>query len=74
MSIYFTFEVNMNKKNNYLGMKVNLKKAKIFYMKTSILTNLKGNSKLAIIWQLNSVLNLSILTNSLRNLISLKSF
>ncbi len=34
---------------------------------TAILSNLKGNSKLTIIRQPNSILNLSVLPNSLRN-------
>jgi len=34
---------------------------------TAILSNLKGNSKLSIIRQPNSILNLSILPNSFRN-------
>jgi hypothetical protein len=41
---------------------------------TAILPNLKGNSKFAIIRQPNSILNLSILPNSYRNLIPLKGF
>jgi len=52
----------------------NLKEFKIKKKLTAILPNLKGNSKLSIIRQLNSILNLSILPNSSRNLIPLKGF